>query len=115
VLSDLVSIGPATIEDLRVLGVNSVEELAGCDAEDLYQRLCRVTGARHDPCCRDVFAAGIAQARDPDLPADRKVWWYWSRQRKEQEKQERSRTAPLASRAAPQRRRTSGSKVNSGR
>jgi hypothetical protein len=81
-IEDLVSVGPATRRDLATLGVHSVEQLARCDAMELYSRLCAATGARHDPCVEDVFNAAIAQARDPDLPARMKNWWFWSRQRK---------------------------------
>lgn len=82
-LGDLVSVGPATIADLSLLGIHTVEELACCEAEVLYESLCSLTGFRHDPCARDVFAAGIAQARNPALPPEEKVWWYYSRERKQ--------------------------------
>ncbi len=81
-LSDLTSVGPATLEDLSRLGIRSVSQLKGKSASGLYQRLCRMDGVRHDPCCEDTFAAAIAQADDPKLPAVKKRWWYWSRVRK---------------------------------
>jgi hypothetical protein len=81
-LEDLVSVGPATVGDLHLLGISTVVALAREEAPALYRRLCEVTGVRHDPCCEDVFAAAIAQARDPDLPAALKKWWTWSRLRK---------------------------------
>jgi len=82
-LIDLVSVGPATVKDLDLLGVRSVEDLAYCDASELYQKLCEITGVRHDPCAQDVFSAAIAQARDTALPAEQKQWWYWSQARKQ--------------------------------
>ena len=81
-LMDLVSVGPATIEDFGVLGIESVKQLHGQEANALYQRLCEVTGATHDPCCIDVFSTAIAQAEDPNLPKEQCNWWYWSRIRK---------------------------------
>jgi nucleotidyltransferase/DNA polymerase involved in DNA repair len=81
-LRDLAGIGPAMLKDFEVLGVHSVPELARCEPDDLYERLCRVTGVRHDICCLDVFRCAVAQARDPKLPAERRNWWYWSRMRK---------------------------------
>lgn len=81
-LGNLVSVGPATLRDLELLGVDCVEKLAKCDAEELYLRLCAESGVRHDPCVEDVFNAAIAQARDPGLPAEMKNWWFWSRVRK---------------------------------
>lgn len=74
--------GPATLADLKLLGVHSVADLAERNGDELYNRLCEVTGKKHDICCLDVFCCAVAQARDPDLPADQRNWWYWSRQRK---------------------------------
>ncbi len=82
-LSDLVSVGPATIKDFDVLGIKTIEQLAKCEARKLYEKLCKATGVRHDPCVEDVFEAAIAQAKDPTLPHEKKQWYYYSRLRKE--------------------------------
>lgn len=82
-LGELYSVGPATIADLALLGIDSVSQLATRDATQLYEELCDRTGAIHDPCCEDVFAAAIAQARDPNLQGEKTKWWYWSRLRKQ--------------------------------
>jgi hypothetical protein len=81
-LKDLVSVGPATLKDFEVLGIESVEQLARQDARALYDEICKRTGIRHDPCVEDVFACAIAQAKDPYLPPEQKQWFYWSRLRK---------------------------------
>ena len=81
-LSDLVSVGPATVRDFERLGVRTVAELARRNPEKLYEQLCEVTGQAHDICCLDVFRAAVAQARNPKLPAQQRQWWYWSRVRK---------------------------------
>ncbi len=81
-LGDLVSIGPAMLRDLELLGIRSVAQLARQKPENLYERLCRVTGKSQDICCLDVFSAAVAQARNPQLPAEQCQWWYWSRMRK---------------------------------
>lgn len=81
-LKDLVSVGKATLQDFELLGIMSVSQLAQQDASLLYQKICTITGQRHDPCVEDVFAAAIAQAQDPNLPAERCKWWYWSQVRK---------------------------------
>jgi hypothetical protein len=81
-LDDLISIGPATLRDFKLLGVNSVAELARQNPEKLYGKLGRVTGQRPDICVLDTFRAGVAQARNPHLPAELCKWWYWSRRRK---------------------------------
>jgi hypothetical protein len=81
-LRDLYSVGPATVRDLKALGITRVEQLVGQDARKLYDRLCRLSGKRCDPCQMDVFSAAIAQAQNPGLPQEKRKWWYWSRIRK---------------------------------
>jgi Pathogenicity locus len=81
-LEDLVSIGPAMRRDFRKLGVKSVDDLARRTPEALYDRLGRITRRRPDPCVLDTFRAAVAQARDPDLPIEYCVWWFWTRVRK---------------------------------
>ncbi len=81
-LEDLVSVGPAIRRAFRRLGVDSVEALARRSPEALYEQLCRKTGRRQDPCVLDTLRAAVAQAQDPDLPAEYRVWWFWTRVRK---------------------------------
>ena len=81
-LQDLISIGPAMIRDFKLLGIESVPELARQNPENLYKKLCRITGQRQDICVLDVFRASVAQARNPRLPGEQCQWWYWSRKRK---------------------------------
>jgi nucleotidyltransferase/DNA polymerase involved in DNA repair len=81
-LQDLAGIGPAALADLKLLGVNSVADLAERNGDELYHLLCKVTGKKHDICCLDVFHCAVAQARDPDLSSDQRNWWHWSRLRK---------------------------------
>lgn len=81
-LIDLVSVGPATVADLEDLGITEVEHLINKDARDLFGRLHELRGARVDPCVEDVFRAAIEQARDSNLPREKRQWFYWSRVRK---------------------------------
>ncbi len=81
-LVDLISVGPAMRRDFELLGIRTVAQLARANPRRLYERLCRATGERQDPCVLDVFQAAVAQARNPRLPAEKCVWWYWSRKRK---------------------------------
>jgi nucleotidyltransferase/DNA polymerase involved in DNA repair len=81
-LEDLISVGPAMLRDFQLLGIRSVGQLARKNPTRLYRELCRLTGQPVDICCQDIFAAAIAQARNPLLPAEQCQWWYWSRQRK---------------------------------
>lgn len=77
-LSDLKNVGKATLKDLALLGINSVEELARQDATFLFHKLERRTKQRQDPCVWDVFASIIHEA-GTGKPTN---WWDWTAQRK---------------------------------
>lgn len=81
-LIDLTSVGPATLADLEDLGITEVAHLRNKDAHELFRRLQVQKGTRVDPCVEDVFRAAIEQARDPNLPEEKRQWFYWSRVRK---------------------------------
>jgi len=81
-LMDLVSVGPAMVRDFELLGIHTVAQLARRNPEKLYEKLCVKTGQAQDICCLDVFQAAVAQAKNPNLPFEKRQWWYWSRQRK---------------------------------
>jgi hypothetical protein len=81
-LKDLVSVGPAMLEDFELLGVRRVAQLRRRSPERMYRELCRIRKQTIDPCCLDVFVAAVAQAKDPELPIEQRQWWYWSRVRK---------------------------------
>jgi pathogenicity locus Cdd1 protein len=75
-------VGPAIERDLKSLGVQSVAQLARRSPERLYRQLERATGTKQDPCVLDTFRAAVAQALDPELPAEQCVWWHYSALRK---------------------------------
>jgi CHAD domain-containing protein len=81
-LQDLISVGPAMLRDFDLLGIRSVAQLARRDPRRMYETICERTGKVRDICCLDVYQAAVAQARHPHLPAEKRQWWYWSRQRK---------------------------------
>lgn len=55
ILTDLSNIGPSIAEDLRVVGIQTPQDLVGKDPLQLYKQLNAITGIRHDPCVLDVF------------------------------------------------------------
>lgn len=81
-LLHLRSVGPAALRDMQLLGIDTVEALAGADPQEMYKRLCALTGHEHDICQYDLFCCAVAQARDPQLPEEQKNWDWWSRRRK---------------------------------
>ena len=81
-LKDLVSIGPAMLEDFDLLGIHSVAQLKRRNPQRMYRELCRIRKQVIDPCCLDTIVAAVAQAKDPNLPLEQRQWWFWSRVRK---------------------------------
>jgi Pathogenicity locus len=79
---DLVSVGPAIERDFVMMGIRSVAQLAKQNPKQMYDKMCRLTGQRQDPCVLDTFEAAVAQAANPRLPAEKCQWWYWSKIRK---------------------------------
>jgi hypothetical protein len=77
-LRSLMNLGPATEKDLVLLGITTIVELARANPDELYERLQKITGKKHDPCVWDVFAAIIHEANTGEkLP-----WWHWTSIRK---------------------------------
>lgn len=77
-LTDLPNIGPAMARDFQRLGITSPAALQGADPLALYQRLCRVTGTRQDPCVLDVFIS-VTRFLDGD---EARPWWAYTTERK---------------------------------
>jgi hypothetical protein len=78
-LTDLPNIGPSLADDLRLIGIDTPEQLKGKEAIELYEMLCEKTGAKHDPCVLDVFMS----VTDFMNGGEAKVWWDYTQQRKE--------------------------------
>ena len=77
-LTDLPNVGKATAADLRLLGIHTPEQLARECPLELYDRLCRATGHRHDPCVMDVLMSITEFMRgQPPRP-----WWEFTEIRK---------------------------------
>ena len=81
-LQDLVSVGPAIERDFVMMGIRNVARLAKQNPKKMYDKLCKLTGERQDPCVLDVFEAAVAQAMNPRLQVEKCQWRYWSKIRK---------------------------------
>lgn len=79
----LSSVGPATAEDLWVLGYRTIDGLKGANPRQMYERLGRMAGQSLDPCVEDTLRCAVAQASFSDLPDSLYQWWMWSDQRGE--------------------------------
>lgn len=77
-LTDLPNIGKAMAEDLYLLGINVPNDLIGKDPLALYQQLCVITNAHHDPCVLDTFMS----ITDFMNGGPARAWWEFTSQRK---------------------------------
>jgi len=78
-LTDLPNIGKAGAEDLRLLGIHTPDQLVGRCPYEMYERLCEVTGVRHDPCVIDVFIS-VTRFMDGESA---QAWWAYTEERKQ--------------------------------
>jgi len=79
VLTDLPNIGPACAKDLRLLGIQTPDQLVGRDAFELFEALCSITATRHDPCVIDVFLS-VTRFMAGEAP---RPWWAYTAERKQ--------------------------------
>ena len=78
-LQHIPNIGPAMVQDFTALGITRPAQLNGADPLALYQRLCRITGTRHDPCVLDTLISAVRfMEGEPARP-----WWHYTAERKE--------------------------------
>jgi hypothetical protein len=77
-LEDLPNIGKAIAADLRLLGIVEPRQLVGKNPVQMYERLCKLTKAHHDPCVLDTFMSAVRFMEGaPALP-----WWAYTAERK---------------------------------
>jgi hypothetical protein len=77
-LSDLRNVGKSVLQDLALLSIRDVDDLARQDPTVLFHELERLTGKNQDFCVWDVFASIIHEAQT----GERIDWWQWTQQRK---------------------------------
>jgi len=72
-------IGPRMAEDLWILNVRSLEELAERDPQEMYDSLCVLTGSKQDRCVLYVFRSAVYYAKTPPSLRDpqKLLWWNW--------------------------------------
>lgn len=77
-LTDLPNVGKACAQDLVLLGVRKPVDLVGRDPQDMYERLCKLTGTRQDPCVLDTLVSVVRFMQGDQA----RPWWYYSAERK---------------------------------
>jgi len=77
-LEELPNIGKAIAKDLQLLKIQHPKQLIGKDAFQLHDKLCTITGKKHDPCVIDVFLSVVHfMEGGKALP-----WWKFTKERK---------------------------------
>lgn len=76
-LMKIPGIGKKMAKDLMLLGINSVEDLNGCDPELLYERLCMLKGYTVDRCVLYVFRCAAYYATEKKHDPEKLKWWNW--------------------------------------
>lgn len=77
-LEDIPNVGRSIAANFRQLGITAPTELAGRDPYQMYEDICRLSRAKHDPCLLDVFIAAVHYMEG----APKKPWWHYTTQRK---------------------------------
>ena len=76
-LQSIPGVGPSIARDLRDLGFQRVQDLAGRSPEKMYEELCALRGQHIDRCVLYVFRCATyfagTDSHDPELLK----WWSW--------------------------------------
>jgi hypothetical protein len=96
-LEQIPNIGPSIAAGLRRIGIHEPADLHGQQALALYERICQVDAAQHDPCLLDVFMAAVDFVGG--TPA--RPWWkYTAKRKRELAKARQSRSTQIPKRQA---------------
>lgn len=88
-LEEIPGVGKAMAEDLRQLGLECVEKLAGLNPQELYDRLCILQGETLDRCVLYVFRCAVYYAENTEYEAELLKWWNWKDRVHPNEKEEK--------------------------
>jgi hypothetical protein len=75
-LQTIPGIGPSIAEDLRRIGIESVDVLGGREPEQLYEVSNADRGTVQDPCLLYTFRCAVYFAEGGREP-ERLKWWNW--------------------------------------
>jgi hypothetical protein len=76
-LTVIPGIGKSLAADLVLLGYTNVAQLKGQNPQRMYERLCKLTGTRQDPCVLYVFRCAVYFASTPKPAPEKLKWWNW--------------------------------------
>ncbi len=76
-LQEIPSVGPATANDLWLLGIRSVTDLRNRDPREMYDLFNAMTAKRNDICLLYVFRCAVYFATEKEPEKRKLAWWYW--------------------------------------
>ncbi|HSV95098.1 MAG TPA: helix-hairpin-helix domain-containing protein [Spirochaetia bacterium] len=76
-LTIIPGIGKSIAEDLRNIGIRSVEDLRGKDPEQLYADSNKYEGEIQDRCLLYVFREAVYFAENTKHDPEKLKWWNW--------------------------------------
>lgn len=76
-LEQIPGVGKRIAQDLRDLGIHSIQDLQGQNPEELYHRLYVHQGKHVDRCMLYVFRCAVYYASTSDRQPDLLKWWNW--------------------------------------
>ncbi len=76
-LEQIPGIGKSIAQDLRDIGIGSVDELKGKKADQLYKKVCDFKASPVDRCMLYVIRCAIYYASNTDHNPELLKWWNW--------------------------------------
>ncbi len=76
-LQRIPGVGKEISEDLRNIGIRSVQDLKGRDPESLYQELCEFESTKIDRCMLYVLRCAVYYASNIEHDPRLLKWWNW--------------------------------------
>jgi len=75
---EIPNVGKATEKDFNIIGINNPKQLIGKDPYIMYNKLCKLTNQKHDPCVIDIFISAVRYMEG----GSPKKWWEFTEERK---------------------------------
>lgn len=76
-LEQISGVGKIIAEDLRRIGIHSVNQLKGQDPSQLYEKLCNFKASPVDKCVLYILRCVIYYASNIEHEPELLKWWNW--------------------------------------
>lgn len=80
-LEQIPGVGKNIAQDLLNIDINTIDDLKGRKAEELYQKLCDFKASPVDRCVLYVFRSAIYYAENTRHDPELLKWWNWKDKR----------------------------------